>query len=90
MSTPSRRTTASTPSSIAVIVQPAYEVVSEPPSGSADRWPAAGLDELGLHSPSPLVDPGPPPTHLMVVKRGSAAVDRYPRRVGVPAKRPVF
>ncbi|NLD75345.1 MAG: hypothetical protein GX643_01625 [Acidimicrobiales bacterium] len=65
-------------------------VVSEPPSGSADRWPAAGLDELGLHSPSPLVDPGPPPTHLMVVKRGSAAVDRYPRRVGVPAKRPVF
>lgn len=65
-------------------------VVSEPPTGSEGRWPAAGLTLVGLHSPTALTDPGPPPTHLMVVRRSSAEVDRFPRRVGIPAKRPIF
>lgn len=65
-------------------------VVSEPPTGSADRWPGEGLDELGLSAASVLADPGDRPTHLAVMVRTDAAIERYPRRVGVPGKRPLF
>lgn len=62
-------------------------LVADPPDSSPDRWPAGGLAELGL------ADGG-------VVRAGSGtvrrlrAVDavgaRYPRRTGVPTKRPLF
>ena len=58
-------------------------VVSDPPDGPGRRWPAAGLALLGLevvghHSGC-------------TVLRSAAVTDHeYPRRVGVPAKKPLF
>ncbi len=61
-------------------------VVSEPPV-PGDRWPGAELEQLGL-------------AWRRTVRVGEAAVavleqcrpapDRFPRRVGIPAKRPLF
>lgn len=61
--------------------------VSEPPDADPDRWPAPALREMA-------VVPGP------LVRRGGGSVrrldvvgdvpDRIPRRVGVPARRPLF
>jgi 16S rRNA (guanine527-N7)-methyltransferase len=68
-------------------------VVSEPPpsaEGGADgRWPAEGLSQLGLE----VVDiamTSPSAPHFRVLHQYSPCPDRYPRRVGVPAKRPLF
>lgn len=58
-------------------------LVSEPPDQADQRWPERGLAEL----------------HMRVVRSGSGMVeieqvspcpDRYPRRTGVPGKRPLF
>jgi 16S rRNA (guanine527-N7)-methyltransferase len=65
-------------------------VVSEPPTGSQDRWPTEGLAGLGLGAADFVVEPGPPPTHLAVMERSDTDIERYPRRVGIPAKRPIF
>lgn len=62
-------------------------VVAEPPDRDAQRWPADGLARLGL------VDEGVRRTGAGAVRRlrlASAVPDRYPRRDGIPAKRPVF
>lgn len=56
--------------------------VTEPPT-AADRWDPAGLELLGL---APL----PPDPGLQRFRRISALEDRFPRRSGVPAKRPLF
>jgi 16S rRNA (guanine527-N7)-methyltransferase len=61
-------------------------VVSEPPEGPATRWPPAGIAELGL---------GPPQLRgvehrFVVLEAIHRCPERYPRRVGVPAKRPLF
>lgn len=65
-----------------------YLVVSEPPPSSNSqslerRWPATGLELLGQE--------------LVVVEGGVAIIrqvdpcpDRFPRRTGIPAKRPLF
>jgi 16S rRNA (guanine527-N7)-methyltransferase len=62
-------------------------VVSEPPGEVAeDRWPPSGLAELGL-----TVGPrweGPPA--IQVLEQARPCPDRFPRRDGVPAKRPLF
>jgi 16S rRNA (guanine527-N7)-methyltransferase len=64
-------------------------VVSEPPdSDSLERWPAAGLAELGLMSGASVRFDGRF-NFQMVDKRGPTP-DRYPRRIGVPTKRPLF
>lgn len=59
-------------------------VVAEPPEPT-DRWASDGLAELGL---------GPADTRnfsgVAVMKQVVACPDRYPRRVGIPAKRPLF
>lgn len=60
-------------------------VVSEPPGG-ADRWPAEPLAELGLVVEAHAA--GPPA--LVRLRQQSVAPDRFPRRVGVPAKRPLW
>lgn len=60
-------------------------VVSEPPDGG-DRWPAAGLAELGMGPAAALT--GPPA--LAVVRQEVSCPDRYPRRTGVPSKRPLW
>lgn len=60
-------------------------VVSEPPGG-ADRWPAAPLAELGLTVDRRRTEP----PALIRLRQVAAVADRYPRRVGVPGKRPLW
>lgn len=61
-------------------------VVSEPPGASGARWPASGTALLGLEPTEVLVGP---PT-LQVLEQRIPCDARYPRRAGVPAKRPLF
>jgi len=69
-------------------LRPGGEIlVSEPPEPGPDRWPAEGLARLGL-----IAEPVPEaaPAH-MVRLRSVAPVDgRWPRRVGIPRKRPLW
>ncbi len=61
-------------------------IVSEPPDDDPQRWPAAGLETLGL-----TLEESPRPESRYVVIRRTAAVDeRYPRRTGIPRKRPLW
>jgi 16S rRNA (guanine527-N7)-methyltransferase len=60
-------------------------VVAEPPGGAPDRWPAAGLALVGLMADGHVVDPS-----LQRLRQSSPCPDRYPRRPGIPAKRPLF
>lgn len=64
-------------------------VVSEPPGqGRPDRWPAEGLAALGLRGPELHGrQEGPRFAVLRLVEQAS---ERWPRRVGVPAKRPLW
>lgn len=62
-------------------------VVSEPPGGQDERWPPDGLAVLGLRS-GPTVVSGA--GTFQVVEQVDVCPDRFPRRVGVPAKRPLF
>lgn len=61
-------------------------IISEPPEAGGSRWPAEGLDELGFG----------PVSFQEVAGFGFARVektrrdDRWPRRVGIPSKRPRF
>jgi 16S rRNA (guanine527-N7)-methyltransferase len=59
-------------------------IVSEPPEHEGDRWDGASV--LGL-SPARRIA-GPPA--LVVLEQETACPDRYPRRTGLPAKRPLF
>jgi 16S rRNA (guanine527-N7)-methyltransferase len=71
-------------------------VVSEPPAGeepgdgaaghSARRWPAAALGDLGFAPPVP----GGSAAGSYVVLEKVRHDDRWPRRVGIPAKRPLW
>ena len=59
-------------------------VVSEPPEGDPDRW--SGAPTLGLGRPRLVAGP---PT-LVVLVQEAPCPDRYPRRTGVPTKRPLW
>jgi 16S rRNA (guanine527-N7)-methyltransferase len=61
-------------------------VVAEPPGGAPDRWPSDGLHLLGLVVDGRLVDP----VALQRLRLETEPSERYPRRVGIPAKRPLF
>jgi len=65
-------------------------VVSEPPDGDPARWPVEGLAELGLGPAVATTVAGDPPTSLVRLIRRGPVDDRYPRRIGVPSKRPLF
>jgi 16S rRNA (guanine527-N7)-methyltransferase len=58
-------------------------IVSEPPGG-ADRWPADRLAALGL-----VPDP-PAMGTVRLLRQVEPCALTFPRRVGVPAKRPLF
>lgn len=64
-------------------------VISEPPdSDSAARWPGPGLYRLGLDpftTLRPMVRFG-----YQVLRKFDSLDVRYPRRVGIPVKRPIF
>jgi 16S rRNA (guanine527-N7)-methyltransferase len=62
-------------------------VVSEPPTGSADRWDVDGLAGLGLVREVTEVVEGATFTRLRQVE---PCPDTYPRRPGVPGRRPLF
>lgn len=57
--------------------------VSEPPTG--ERWPEGPLQELGLGSPIWIDDP-----RVVIIHKEISTPDRYPRRPGIPAKRPLW
>lgn len=61
-------------------------VVAEPPGGAAGRWPAAGLQEVGLVAERVVAQP----SAFQVLTQARLCPDRFPRRNGVPAKRPLF
>ena len=52
----------------------------------AGRWPIPGLEELGL---APPVGGGEPGVSFVVLEK-TGNDDRWPRRVGIPAKRPLW
>jgi 16S rRNA (guanine527-N7)-methyltransferase len=61
-------------------------IVSEPPEDDARRWPVDGLAELGM-----VLEPPPTPAlRFVTIRRSTAVPERYPRRVGVPGKRPLW
>ena len=62
-------------------------LVSEPPEPDADRWPADGLARLGLVG-EPV--PQAAPAHLVRLRAVGPVDERWPRRVGVPRKRPLW
>jgi 16S rRNA (guanine527-N7)-methyltransferase len=64
-------------------------LVSDPPDSedSASRWPTAGLAPLGLFPSARVVTGG---GTIQVLQSITSCPERFPRRVGVPAKRPLF
>jgi 16S rRNA (guanine527-N7)-methyltransferase len=63
-------------------------LVADPPIDQvpvASRWPAGGLEQLGLRLQDHLEAPA-----VAVIAREGSCPDRYPRRSGVPEKRPIF
>jgi len=66
-------------------------VVSEPPSTSVEqRWPSAGIELLGCAPAHPVVVGDATGYHFARIEQLALCADRYPRRVGIPAKRPLF
>jgi 16S rRNA (guanine527-N7)-methyltransferase len=67
-------------------------IASEPPDAgrTAERWPAEGVALLGGGAPQATAVTDPLPVHLVTIDLVSPCPERYPRRVGIPAKRPVF
>jgi len=61
-------------------------IVSEPPGESSGRWPVAALAGLGLEAEAAVrVRAG-----YQVLVQARPCPERFPRRSGVPAKRPLF
>jgi 16S rRNA (guanine527-N7)-methyltransferase len=61
-------------------------VVSEPPAPTGDRWPSAGLAKLGLERG----ERSPSSPAVQVLRLTSPCPPTFPRRDGLPAKRPLF
>jgi 16S rRNA (guanine527-N7)-methyltransferase len=58
-------------------------LVSEPPDPEAPRWPSEGLAQLGLRA----LPAAPATPTIQVLELVEPCPERFPRRVGVPAKR---
>jgi 16S rRNA (guanine527-N7)-methyltransferase len=61
-------------------------IVAEPPGGRPERWDTEGLAQLGLVCRDRMVSP----TAYQILIQQYPCPDRFPRRVGVPEKRPLF
>lgn len=61
-------------------------VVSEPPEDDATRWPADGLAQLGFDPPVVVAGRA----RFVRILLTEPCPVRYPRRVGLPAKRPLW
>jgi 16S rRNA (guanine527-N7)-methyltransferase len=62
-------------------------VVSEPPESEKERWPAVGLHQLGFGPAEPVICAH---AHFVVIRKTEVTPERFPRRVGIPAKRPLW
>ena len=60
-------------------------IVSEPPDGQR-RWPQDGLAQLGLR----LLTVSTARPRLAILQQHDRCPERFPRRVGVPSKRPLW
>lgn len=60
-------------------------IVAEPP-GAPDRWPPEGLRELGLQPDATFTTP----VAARRFVQAAACPNRFPRRDGLPRKRPLF
>jgi 16S rRNA (guanine527-N7)-methyltransferase len=66
-------------------------LVTEPPGSQGERWPPNELGKLGLELYEVrVVDTSIGPVTISRFISVSACPENYPRRVGVPFKRPVF
>lgn len=67
-------------------------LVSEPPEPDVQRWPVSALEELGLESVGLERNDqdGGATARIFAAHQARACPDRYPRRTGVPMKRPLF
>lgn len=66
-------------------------IVSEPPQAAPGRWPVDGLAMLGFGPPDHLrFGSAEQPVHLVRMRRSGPLDERFPRRDGVPGKRPLF
>lgn len=63
-------------------------VVSEPPDASEGRWPPEGLDLLGMGAAQIVRTSGG--AHFARIRQLRPVSERFPRRTGQPAKRPLF
>lgn len=61
-------------------------VVAEPPGGDPSRWNAEGLDRLGLEVARSVASP----SAFQVLLQARPCPDAFPRRTGIPSKRPLF
>ncbi|HEX2043155.1 MAG TPA: RsmG family class I SAM-dependent methyltransferase [Acidimicrobiales bacterium] len=62
-------------------------VVSDPPDPDPSRWPGEGLAVLGMGPPEATTRAG---FHFVRIPQERPAPERFPRRTGQPAKRPLF
>lgn len=62
-------------------------VVSEPPGSRGDRWRPSGLAALGMELEQVRSAGGP---RYALIRQRDECADRFPRRTGIPAKRPLF
>lgn len=62
-------------------------IIAEPPGGDPDRWPSEGLAKLGMRRGPVLFAPT---ATLQVLNQVEKCPARFPRRVGIAAKRPLF
>lgn len=62
-------------------------VISEPPDATGARWPRGGLEMVGMR-PGPLVQAKG--ARYQVLVQAALCGERFPRRTGVPVKRPLF
>jgi hypothetical protein len=68
-------------------------LVADPPEGPDQhaRWPQEGLAQLGLElRDREVVATDVGPVSFSKISAVSECAERYPRRVGIPFKRPLF
>jgi 16S rRNA (guanine527-N7)-methyltransferase len=66
-------------------------LVADPPERQTERWPGAGLAELGLELEfTEAVGTDVGPVSISGILSTESCGPRYPRRVGIPFKRPLF
>lgn len=62
-------------------------IVSEPPEEKGQRWPEEQLAQLGLRPVGRFEQAF---SRFQVLRQDEACPETYPRRVGIPGKRPLF